>query len=72
VTIAHQSAMTDTGVRARPPAAGTPHELAPGGSARRAWTVAKIAGLVAVAVLGLTLAVGIVVGGALFTIMNFS
>jgi hypothetical protein len=72
VTIAHQSATTDTGVRARPPGAKSADEPVPAAPLGPAWTVAKIAGLVALAVLGLTLAIAIVVGSALFTIMSFS
>ena len=72
MTIAHQSAMTETGVRARPPVIGAPHELVGVEQASRATTVAKIAGLLAVAVFGTTLVLAIVVGSALFMIMNFS
>jgi hypothetical protein len=64
--------MTDTGVRARPPVASSQHEPVPAAQPGPVWTVAKIAGLVALAVLGLTLVVAIVVGSALFTIMSFS
>jgi branched-subunit amino acid transport protein len=64
--------MTDTAVRPRPPVADAPHVLVHAEEADPVWTVAKLAGLVAIAVLGTTLAVAIVVGGALFTLLNFS
>jgi hypothetical protein len=71
VTIAQQSAMSNQGVRARPPAVSSEHELIPVEDPTPAWTIAKIAGLVALAALGMTLAVAIVVGGALFALMSF-
>jgi branched-subunit amino acid transport protein len=73
VTIAHQSATTPTAVRRAPAAVATvisPHELVRTEETRPAWTLAKIAGLLAVAALGTALILAIVVGGALFALLN--
>jgi len=85
VAIAHQPAMTAEPVATRPvpvspdgtvvpsqrPAGSrSVHGLVPVEEPSRAWTVAKIAGLVALTALSAALATAIVVGGALFAVLN--
>jgi hypothetical protein len=70
MTIAHQSAMTDRRVRARPPTVRSAHELVCV-EPRPARTLAKIAGLVAVAAVGVALVAATVAGGVLFMLFNF-
>jgi hypothetical protein len=70
MAISHQSAMTERGVRARPPAVDSPHALVDVEHAAPLWTLAKIAGLVMVAACGTALVVAIVFGSALFAILN--
>jgi hypothetical protein len=63
--------MSDHGVRARPPAVDSPHELVRVDHAAPAWTLAKITGLVVLSACGTALVVAVVAGGALFTLLNF-
>jgi hypothetical protein len=85
VAIAYQPAMTAEPVTTRPismqpeptrvhsvqPARPTsPHTLVLVEEPLRAWTVAKIAGLVAITALSAALAAAIVVGGALFAVLT--
>lgn len=71
MTIAHQSAMTEERVRARPSPVSSPHQLVLVEQESPARTLAKIACLVAIAALGMTLAIAIVAGGALFALLSF-
>ena len=62
--------MTKEPVPSRAELARSPHDLVSVEVAPRAWTVAKIGGLVALTALGAALAAAILAGGALFTILN--
>jgi hypothetical protein len=69
---AHQSAMAEPMVRRGATADElVPRRLVPVDHVNPALTLAKIAGLLAVAALGTTLVVAIVAGGALFALLNF-
>jgi hypothetical protein len=71
VTIAQQPAMTETPVRRGPLLVNSPHELVAVEPSKPAWTLAKLAGLVAITAIGVTLLLAIVVGGVLFALLNF-
>ena len=76
MAIAHQPAMTTEAVPTRPPApagfARSGHELVLVDEPVRAWTLAKIVGLVAITAISAAVAVAIVAGGALFAILTIS
>jgi len=72
VAIAPQSAMSEERVRPRPPIVRSPHQLVPVDRPSPARTLAKIAGLVAVAALGTAFAVAIVAGAALFLLLSLN
>jgi len=63
--------MTETALRRGARLVSSPHELVPVEPPKRAWTLAKIAGLLAVTGVGVTLLLAIVVGAALFALLNF-
>jgi len=71
VTIAQQPAMTETALRRGPRLVSSPHELVPVETPKPAWTLAKIAGLLAISAFGITLLLAVVVGGALFALLSF-
>lgn len=71
MTIAQQPAMTEAPVRRGPRLVNSPHELVSVEPSKPALTLAKIAGLVAITAIGVTLLLAIVVGGALFALLNF-
>ena len=74
MAIAHQSAMTAEAVSTRPPSTPRPahsaHALALVEEPSRTWTIAKIGGLVAITAVSVALCAAIVVGGALFALLN--
>jgi hypothetical protein len=72
VAIAPQSAMTEEGVRPRPPIIRSPHELVLVDRPPVARTLGKIFGLLALAALGTAFAVAIVGGSALFLLFSLS
>ena len=86
MAIAHQPAMTTESVRARPAPANPPspdRSAQPRGSRaahgfvlvdepNRAWTLVKIAGLVALTALSAALATAIIAGGVLFAVLNLA
>lgn len=72
MTIAHQTATTAPAVRRAPVTFEAPHELVLVEHTNRARTLAKIAGIVALAAFGTALILAIVVGGALFALLNVS
>ena len=71
MTTAHQSAMTEPGLRRGALSVDSQHEVVPVEHVNPALTVAKIAGLAVTAALGMTLVLAIVLGGALFALLNF-
>ena len=77
MSIAYQPAMTAEPVRTRPLSthpepgrAGSPHSLVLVEEPARAWTIAKIGGLVAITAFSAALATAIILGGALFAVLN--
>jgi|1186.fasta_scaffold54808_2 hypothetical protein len=72
MTIAHQSAMTGPALGRGPAVLDTPHELVRVEDTSTALTLAKIAGLLAVAAFGTALILAVVIGGALFALLNLS
>ena len=77
MSIAYQPAMTAEPVRTRPISthpepgrAGSPHTFVLVEEPARAWTIVKIVGLVALTALSAALATAIVLGGALFAVLN--
>ena len=70
MTIAHQSATTVPAVRRGPADYETPHELVLVEHATTARTLAKLVGLLALASFGTALILAIVVGSALFALLN--
>jgi hypothetical protein len=63
-----QSAMTPLYFQARP--ARAPHGLVPVAAPRRALALVKLAGLVVLTTVGVTLVTAVVAGSALFAILN--
>ena len=80
MAIAHQPAMTADPLQARPRSAQpgstrpapvhSPHEVVLVEEPPRAWTLAKIAGLVAVTAATTALVAAVIAGGMLFTMMT--
>ena len=65
-----QPATTPLPFSARPPATRPPHRVVLVERPARAWTLAKLAGLVTVATLGVALTAAVVVGAAALAILN--
>jgi hypothetical protein len=76
VAIAHQPATTAAPIPARPAPRPRPLEagrvgrLAPVNPSTRTWTVAKVAGLLAVTALAIAFVTALVAGAVLFSLMN--
>ena len=70
MAIAQQPAMTTEAITTRPQFPRSPHELVATDATPRAWTVAKILGLVALTAIGAALATAIVAGVALFALLS--
>ena len=71
MTTAHQSAMIEPGPRRGPRPVESPHEVVLVDHVNPALTLAKIAGLMVTAAVGMTLVLAIVLGGTLFALLNF-
>ena len=65
-----QPATTPLLFSARPPATRPPHRVVLVERTSRAWTLAKLAGLVTVTTLGVALTAAVVFGAAVFAILN--
>ena len=70
MNIAYQPATSDDAHPTRAQFARSPHELVLTEAPTRAYTFAKIAGLLAITALGAALATAIVAGTALFALLN--
>ena len=65
-----QPATTPLPFSARPPATRPPHRVVVVERPSRAWTFAKLAGLMTITSLGVALTTAVVVGAAVFAILN--
>jgi len=70
VAIDPQPATTPLPFPTRPPATRPPHRVVFVQRPSRAWTFAKLASLVTVTTLGVALTTAVVVGAAVFAILN--
>jgi len=70
VAINPQPATTPLPFPTRPPATRPPHRVALVERPSRAWTLAKLAGLVTVTTLGVALTTAFFVGAAVFAVLN--
>jgi hypothetical protein len=71
MAIAYQPAMTPDPIRARSVLPRSPHGLVPVNLPPRAWTFARLAGLLAATAVCVALVSAVVAGAALFTLFNF-
>ena len=65
-----QPATTPVPFLTRPPATRPPHRVVLVDRPSRVWTLAKLAGLVTVTTLGVALTTAVVVGAAVFAVLN--
>ena len=72
MAIAYQPVMAPTPVSTRPALPRGPHGLVPVDLPSPAWTAARIVGLVAATAFCVALAIAVVTGAALFTLLNFA
>ncbi len=75
MVIAHQPAVTvqtdPTRLAPTPEPVRRPHGRVPVEELARGWTLAKLAALIAITALSVTLCAAVMAGGALLTIMSF-
>ena len=70
MAISPQPATAPLPFRTRPPSTRPPHRVVLVEGPSRAWTLAKLAGLLTVTTLGVALTTAVIVGAAVFAVLN--